>query len=109
MKPASLAKVQDSGIRQFIEKCIANASKRMSAEELLRDPFLQMDSENDNSCHFIPLDDRGSDTISLEPSTSGIDCTVEGQRKDIKTLFLKLRIADSTGFASAAYVVIWIG
>ncbi|KAI0516069.1 hypothetical protein KFK09_008741 [Dendrobium nobile] len=97
IKPASLAKVKDPGIRQFIEKCIANASERLSAGELLRDPFLQTDSENDILCHAIPLDHNGSDTIRIEPSTSGIDCTVEGQRKDINTLFLKLRIADSTG------------
>ncbi|KAL0921322.1 hypothetical protein M5K25_008384 [Dendrobium thyrsiflorum] len=89
IKPASLAKVKDPGIRQFIEKCIANASERMSAGELLRDPFLQMDSENDILCHAIPLDYNGSgmivdtDTIRIEPSTSGIDCTVEGQVHNI--------------------------
>ncbi|XP_020596116.1 probable serine/threonine-protein kinase WNK3 [Phalaenopsis equestris] len=97
IKPASLTKVKDPGIRQFIEKCIANASERMSADELLRDPFLQMDSENDILCNSRPLDHNSSDTIMQETSTGGIDCTVEGQRKDIKTLFLKLRIADSTG------------
>lgn len=31
------------------------------------------------------------------PSLPGRDFTVEGQRKDINTIFLKLRIADSTG------------
>lgn len=47
MKPASLAKVKDPGVKKFIEKCIANVSERLSAKELLQDPFLQLDSEND--------------------------------------------------------------
>lgn len=38
-----------------------------------------------------------ADISRLDSSTNGIDCTVEGQRKDINTIFLKLRIADTTG------------
>jgi WNK lysine deficient protein kinase len=30
-------------VRQFVEKCLATASKRLSAKELLEDPFLQVD------------------------------------------------------------------
>lgn len=48
IKPASLAKVTDPGVKLFIEKCIAKASERLSAKELLGDPFLQPDEENDS-------------------------------------------------------------
>ncbi|KAK8933609.1 putative serine/threonine-protein kinase WNK2 [Platanthera zijinensis] len=97
IKPASLAKVKDPDVKKFIEKCIAKASERLSASELLRDPFLHMDAESDILCHSTHIDQNGSKMIKLESSTSGIDCTVEGQRKDINKIFLKLRIADSTG------------
>ncbi|KAJ9677896.1 hypothetical protein PVL29_022708 [Vitis rotundifolia] len=46
IKPASLAKVKEPRVRAFIDKCIANVSDRLSAKELLRDPFLQSDEEN---------------------------------------------------------------
>ena len=48
IKPASLEKVTDPGVKLFIEKCIAKVSERLSAKELLGDPFLQLDEENDS-------------------------------------------------------------
>lgn len=36
--------MKDPEVRQFIEKCLANASTRLSARELLRDPFLQAEN-----------------------------------------------------------------
>ncbi|KAG1354557.1 Serine/threonine-protein kinase WNK8 [Cocos nucifera] len=41
IKPAALAKITDSQVRQFIEKCLVPASERLHAKELLKDPFLQ--------------------------------------------------------------------
>lgn len=112
IKPASLNKVQDPLVKQFIEKCIANASDRLSAKELLTDPFLLSDKD-DNVSHSLrsnlnsaDADVAGPSNINIidhpqkeleAPFMPGIDFTVEGQRKDINTIFLKLRIADSTG------------
>ncbi|GMI64243.1 with no lysine (K) kinase 1 [Hibiscus trionum] len=42
-KPEALYKVQDPEVREFIEKCLATVSHRLTAMELLRDPFLQID------------------------------------------------------------------
>ncbi|KAM0992256.1 hypothetical protein ACFX2I_010440 [Malus domestica] len=42
-KPDALYKVKDPEVRQFVEKCLATASLRLSARELLNDRFLQMD------------------------------------------------------------------
>ncbi|XP_057771708.1 probable serine/threonine-protein kinase WNK9 isoform X2 [Salvia miltiorrhiza] len=42
-KPDSLYKVQDPEVRRFVEKCLATVSDRLSAWELLNDPFLQID------------------------------------------------------------------
>ncbi|XP_047314444.1 probable serine/threonine-protein kinase WNK3 [Impatiens glandulifera] len=80
IKPASLAKVKDPEVRSFIEKCIAKVSDRLPAKELLLDPFLLSDEDLKES---VPDVSR--------------DFTVQGERKDINTIFLKLRIADSTG------------
>ncbi|CAN1245406.1 Serine/threonine-protein kinase WNK1 [Linum grandiflorum] len=42
-KPDSLYKVKDPEVRQFVEKCLATVSLRLSARELLNDPFLRLD------------------------------------------------------------------
>jgi len=42
-KPEALYKVKDLEVRQFVEKCMATVSVRLSARELLGDPFLQID------------------------------------------------------------------
>ncbi|GKV19599.1 hypothetical protein SLEP1_g29834 [Rubroshorea leprosula] len=42
-KPDALYKVKDPEVREFVEKCLATVSLRLSAWELLKDPFLQVD------------------------------------------------------------------
>ncbi|KAF0924145.1 hypothetical protein E2562_008460 [Oryza meyeriana var. granulata] len=137
-KPSSLAKIEDPEVRFFIEKCIAKASQRLSAQELLMDSFLRdVDGEkifyplqsnmktsdgagSSNSSMSYKYDRDGSSMASREHSGSfaqehpsdsyihstmdphaaaGRIITVESQRKDLNTIFLKLRIADSTGHA----------
>ncbi|KAL3529503.1 hypothetical protein ACH5RR_008825 [Cinchona calisaya] len=103
IKPASLTKVKDLGVREFIEKCIAKVSERLSAKELLVDPFLRSDDDTgsvgrslnqtqDGNSHQF---DSGQFPKEHVPEGSR-DFTVQGQRKDQNTIFLKLRIADST-------------
>ncbi|ONI08212.1 hypothetical protein PRUPE_5G164900 [Prunus persica] len=106
IKPASLAKVTDPGVKAFIEKCITKVSDRLSAKELLMHPFLQ--SDQDRECSSLRPETHYSDaegssdqidigTKDMDPSPeTNKDFTVQGQRKD-DTIFLKLRIADSTG------------
>ncbi|CAK9154381.1 unnamed protein product [Ilex paraguariensis] len=52
-KPDALYKVNDPEVRRFVEKCLAAVSDRLSAKELLKDPFLQ-------------VEDYGSDLWPLE-------------------------------------------
>ncbi|KAF5194573.1 Serine/threonine-protein kinase WNK1 [Thalictrum thalictroides] len=52
-KPDALYKVQDREVRQFVEKCLAAVSHRLSARELLMDPFLQ---NNDCSADLKPIE-----------------------------------------------------
>ncbi|KAJ6901830.1 hypothetical protein NC651_019567 [Populus alba x Populus x berolinensis] len=47
VKPASLNKVNDPQVKQFIEKCLVPASLRLPAIELLKDPFLATENSKD--------------------------------------------------------------
>ncbi|KAF8667116.1 hypothetical protein HU200_053300 [Digitaria exilis] len=110
-KPCSLTKIDDPEVKLFIEKCIAKAPERLSAKELLMDPFL-LDVSDEKI--FYPLhpninasgsmsDSHHTDNYTqdtMDPHAAiGRSITVESQRKDLNTIFLKLRIADSTGHA----------
>ncbi|KAB5525045.1 hypothetical protein DKX38_022794 [Salix brachista] len=107
IKPASLAKVKDPAVKAFIVKCIAKVSDRLPAKELLMDPFLQSDEDNVSvGCSLRPKahsSGGSSDQLDINESAKDSDAepsrdfSVHGQRKDINTIFLKLRIADSTG------------
>lgn len=53
IKPASLAKVTDAHVKQFVEKCLAPVSVRLSAAELLEDPFLSAESLKTPLCDHL--------------------------------------------------------
>ncbi|KAG2315879.1 hypothetical protein Bca52824_019001 [Brassica carinata] len=55
IKPASLSRVQDPEVKKFIETCLLPASERLSAKELLLDPFLQVNGLTMNNP--LPLPD----------------------------------------------------
>ncbi|KAI4336230.1 hypothetical protein L6164_014780 [Bauhinia variegata] len=107
IKPASLSKVTDPGVKAFIEKCIARASERLPAKDLLMDPFLYSDDEIDSVGRSLwakayqlgrlgghhALGKSAEDNFA----ETSREFTVEGQRRDVNTIFLKLRIADSSG------------
>ncbi|KAF5730894.1 serine/threonine-protein kinase WNK3 isoform X2 [Tripterygium wilfordii] len=106
IKPASLAKVTDSTVRAFIGKCIANVSERVPAKELLMDPFLRSHEESESISHaLLPKSHHSGGNFDAIEGACARDFsaetikgfTVQGQRKDLNTIFLKLRIADSTG------------
>ncbi|XWS37196.1 hypothetical protein CRYUN_Cryun19dG0022300 [Craigia yunnanensis] len=88
IKPASLEKVTDPGVKLFIEKCIAKVFERLSAKELLGDPFLQLDEENDsppNKIHLAPLLILAL-TFHMINADSGSDPTnFGGSNKDLQS------------------------
>ncbi|XP_074358095.1 putative serine/threonine-protein kinase WNK11 [Apium graveolens] len=57
VKPAALGHVKNQQAKEFIEKCLAPASQRMSAAVLLNDPFLLCDDSKEypKSSRFIDL------------------------------------------------------
>lgn len=120
--------MKDPGVKLFIEKCIAKVSERLPAQELLMDPFLHPD-EDESVSRSLKLrrhHSGNSDNSNAEGShhqvdvethkdstEASIDFTVQGQRKDVNKIFLKLRIADSSGFffffSSVQLMYIYIG
>ncbi|XVF17049.1 hypothetical protein REPUB_Repub10bG0083600 [Reevesia pubescens] len=55
IKPAALSRVNDQEMKLFIEKCLVPAPQRLSAKELLVDPFLQANGSAKNGP--LPLPD----------------------------------------------------
>ncbi|KGN64347.1 probable serine/threonine-protein kinase WNK3 [Cucumis sativus] len=106
IKPASLAKVTNLGVRAFIEKCIANVSDRLPAKDLLRDPFLQADDDHESISRHLRSKTQPTEkkeqidfdrSVDYSPAETSRDFSMHGERKDVNKIFLKLRIADSMG------------
>ncbi|KAL1329258.1 hypothetical protein HN51_046388 [Arachis hypogaea] len=118
IKPASLNKVSDHEIRQFIEKCLVPASERLSAEELLKDPFLQvengprlgrsrsrlsMDIDNEGRQNYASSDagsNKGgvhSPVFEVKRTNKNNEFRLTGAKNDDNSISLTLRIADTNG------------
>ncbi|KAK8644520.1 hypothetical protein V6N13_123825 [Hibiscus sabdariffa] len=54
IKPAALSKVSDQEMKLFIEKCLVPAPERLSAKDLLMDPFLQANGSAKNRPFSLP-------------------------------------------------------
>ncbi|TVU27976.1 hypothetical protein EJB05_19482 [Eragrostis curvula] len=74
VKPAALGKIADPQVKQFIEKCLAPASERLSAKELLQDPFISPDDTNGPA---------GTKLSSPTPKTA--DISAESLHMDVDT------------------------
>ncbi|KAL9257263.1 Serine/threonine-protein kinase WNK1-like protein [Drosera capensis] len=75
-KPDALYKVKDPEVREFIEKCLADAPARLSAKELLCDPFLQIDKSGSDLA-VTGLNDE-LDSMSLFTREPWLDCQSSG-------------------------------
>nr|XP_011468629.1 PREDICTED: serine/threonine-protein kinase WNK8-like [Fragaria vesca subsp. vesca] len=97
-----------SQVKQFIEKCLVPASRRLSAIELLDDPFLAADDSK--VPRSFPMDiDTASDRVSSKSSSSSIlEChrftknnalTLRAKRNSdsSKAIALTLSVAGSRG------------
>lgn len=129
IKPASLGKVNDPQIKQFIEKCLLPASMRLPAAELLKDLFLLAETPKEPASgppvnliqtepHLMEID-LNCKMLMVKPSTESIKETprfsalelqsftqnnefrLKGEKNDDNTISLTLRIADQCGKKSA--------
>ncbi|KAL3815149.1 hypothetical protein ACJIZ3_016417 [Penstemon smallii] len=68
VKPASLNKVASPQIKEFIEKCLVPASQRLSAKELVKEPFLQFEHSKE------PIRDSLRLPNEFHQPTSSLNC-----------------------------------
>lgn len=74
IKPASLSKVENPQVKQFIEKCLVPASMRLTATELLKDPFLATDNLKERSCDLSQLPNLVPKLVNLpQPEARPMD------------------------------------
>ncbi|XP_052187414.1 probable serine/threonine-protein kinase WNK4 isoform X2 [Diospyros lotus] len=98
--PGAFYKVEDVEAQKFIAKCLEPASKRLSAKELLLDPFLALDEGG-----FLPVtrvghqkpflnDDIKIEELQLRENTRRTKMTITGKlNPEDDTIFLKVQIA----------------
>ncbi|XP_020245961.1 probable serine/threonine-protein kinase WNK7 [Asparagus officinalis] len=77
VKPAGLSKVKDPEVKAFIEKCLVPAAERLSAKDLLKDPFLQSNGVQANGPLQLPefnipksCSSREKPALKVEPKSS---------------------------------------
>lgn len=126
--PKAFYKIEDVKAQRFVGKCLENASKRLSANELLMDPFLAPDE--DKAINVGPDENRTIPAMSRIPSAHSTTSKgtlvvavppplplplVTAPTKDTKmmitgtmnpdddTIFLKVQISDKNGEARNIY------
>ncbi|KAF6153676.1 hypothetical protein GIB67_000909 [Kingdonia uniflora] len=85
IKPASLGKVTDSQVKQFIEKCLLPASERLPARELLKDPFLRSVDQEDAIRDPLQLPSYLSGSFSSKSEPLSMDIDSEYKQLSIST------------------------
>lgn len=103
-KPRAFYKVQDLDTQRFIGKCLETASKRLSAKELMLDPFLAIDHFDDRPESNIEnpkpfLNDKIElEHLQLNDDVPRTNMTITGKlNPEDGTIFLKVQIADKEG------------
>ena len=93
IKPASLCKVVDPQIKEFIEKCLVPASERLSAKELLEDPFLKVENPKEPIRLPLQLPNPSSKAINVPANLPASGPS----SMDIDTDYKQLSISTCTG------------
>lgn len=119
-KPEAFYLVKDPEVREFVEKCLATVTSRLTALELLQDPFLQDDVDEFD---MRPIDYyNGYDEFLRQPlidpplyhdesqiceidlfaqddeeDSDHVDISIKGKRNGSDGIFLRLRISDAEG------------
>ncbi|CAL9221879.1 unnamed protein product [Arabidopsis halleri] len=123
-KPEAFYLVKDPEVREFVEKCLATVTCRLTAFELLQDPFLQEDNVDgfdmrptdyyngyDETGVFLgqPLIDDPLYHDQFESSQiceidlfanddeDHVDISIKGKRNGDDGIFLRLKISDAEG------------
>ncbi|XWS71940.1 hypothetical protein CRYUN_Cryun03dG0181900 [Craigia yunnanensis] len=101
--PGGFYQIQDLDAQRFIGKCLVKASKRLSAEELLLDPFLTTDEAKLSPMTKFRspkpfLNESEMEKLHVNDDPPRTDMTITGKlNPEDDTIFLKVQIADTEG------------
>lgn len=108
--PRAFYKVKDLEAQCFIGKCLANASNRLSAKDLMLDPFLAMDNDElapvSKYVHQKPFmnDDIELEKLHLNAYPPRTNMSIAGKlNPDDDTIILRVQIADREGSVRNVY------
>ncbi|XP_047313080.1 probable serine/threonine-protein kinase WNK4 isoform X2 [Impatiens glandulifera] len=108
--PRAFYKIENVEVLQFIRKCLEPASKRKSAKELLRDPFIAF-----QEAELLPLtkigyqkpilnEEIGFEKLQLAESKPRTDMTITGKlNAEDDSIFLKVQITEEKGSTGHVY------
>ncbi|XP_021767890.1 probable serine/threonine-protein kinase WNK10 isoform X2 [Chenopodium quinoa] len=82
VKPASLSRVTNPEIKQFIEKCLVPASMRPSAEDLLKDTFLVSKTPEGPGPHSVMMNMVEPACLSRPQTAHSMDIDGDGKKSD---------------------------
>lgn len=107
--PAAFYRIQDLEAQKFIGKCLVSASKRLSAKELLLDPFLAPEETEASTIKKLrnqkPLfNGKELQKLHLNDTLLRTKMTITGKlNPEDDTIFLKVQIANKNGSARNIY------
>ncbi|CAN6802926.1 unnamed protein product, partial [Brassica oleracea] len=108
--PRSFRLIQNIEAKRFVGKCLETVSKRLSAKELLEDPFLAMTDEGDLAPlsrlpSQLAIQNLAANGTVVEPLPSVIDparttdMSITGRmNSEDHTIFLQVQISDGNGY-----------
>lgn len=126
-KPEAFYLVKDPEVREFVEKCLATVTCRLTALELLQDPFLRDDNVDEFDMrpidYYNGYDETGvflrqpliDDPLYHDQYESSqiceidlfanddedhVDISIKGKKNGNDGIFLRLRISDAEGKVS---------
>lgn len=101
--PAAFYRIRELEAQRFIGKCLVNASKRLPARELLLDPFLACDEDENSALGGVGsqkpfLNDKEMGKLRLRDDVPRTDMKITGKlNPEDDTIFLKVQFADKDG------------
>ncbi|KVI03733.1 Protein kinase, catalytic domain-containing protein [Cynara cardunculus var. scolymus] len=108
--PRAFYKVKDLEAQRFIGKCLVNASNRLSAKDLMLDPFLATDEDEQapfsKYVHQKPFinDDIEIEKLHLVNDPPRTDMSIAGKlNPDDDAIILRVQIADREGSVRNVY------
>lgn len=106
--PEAFYRIEDLEAQRFMGKCLVTVSKRLSAKELLLDPFLASDETKLLSkTRQIPkpfLNEKEMEKLQLSVDPPRTDMTITGKlNPEDDTLILKVQITDKDGTGRNIY------